>query len=426
MKFLYIFVIVSFLFPDEANTQTVEKVDLSRSLRLDFIVSGTKNEQFAGLLRVKEEKYWSSPANALISPFNYGSYRIDVLDAADSTLIFRRGFSTLFEEWQSTNLPKLGPASFEQSFTIPYPKKEIITQLFYRKGISFNLLAEWKINPNSDAVVREKAGVDPVLIMGDEEYRNRLDLAFLADGYTADDFRKAKKDTRRFARFLFSQEPFSAYRKYINIWLVHPHSNERGADEPCRGVFKDTRLGSSFNTLGLRRYLSTEKYFDVKDIAAATPYDFLFVMVNTDRYGGGGIYNHFSVFSADGEHSRIVFVHEFGHQFGGLADEYFNSEVTYVDMIDTTIEPWQPNITTLIDFDRKWKEIIESHVPMPTPRTLKYKDYLGVFEGGAYMSKGVYSPAMNCRMRTNEAKEFCPACKDALIKMLEFYIEKEP
>ncbi len=420
-----IILIFFFLVPGIAKLQVPEQIDISRSLRIDFILSGTKKEQFAGLLRIKEEKYWSSPANAFISPFGYGSYRIDLLDADDSTLLFRRGFSTLFEEWQTTDLPKHGPASFEQSINLPYPENKVLVKLFYRSGNVFKKFVEWKIDPESDAIIRDNKGIEPILLMGDKQYRNKLDLAFLADGYKAEDNRKAKKDARRFARFLLSQEPFSAYRKYINIWLVHPHSTERGTDEPCRGIYKETPLGSSFNTLGLRRYLSTERYFDVKDAAADTPYDFFFVMVNTERYGGGGVFNHFSVFSADGEYGRKVFVHEFGHHFGGLADEYFNSDVTYVDMMDTAIEPWQPNVTTMVEFDSKWKNLIKSDVPIPTPRTLKYKDYLGVFEGGAYVSKGVYSPAMDCRMRTNKAKEFCPACKDALIKMLEFYIEKE-
>ena len=157
-------------------------------------------------------------------------------------------------------------------------------------------------------------------------------------------------------------------------------------------------------------------------MAAAAPYDFILVMVNTERYGGGGVFNHFSVFSSNGYSAEKVFLHEFGHHFAGLADEYFNSEVTYEDMLDTSLEPWQPNITTLIDFDRKWADLLTEGVPVPTPRNKQFVGKTGVFEGGAYVRKGVYSPAMDCRMRTNKAKSFCEVCQSAIEKMLQLYI----
>ena len=144
-------------------------------------------------------------------------------------------------------------------------------------------------------------------------------------------------------------------------------------------------------------------------------------MVNTHRYGGGGIFNHFSVFTSDNQWSKEVFVHEFGHQFGGLADEYFTSDVSYEEMLDTDKEPWNPNITTLVAFDGKWQNLISKGTPVPTPRSKKYKGKTGVFEGGAYMSKGVYSPSMDCKMRTNTAEGFCSACENAITEMLEMY-----
>ncbi len=400
--------------------QTHEYFDLDRSLRIDFILTGEKHTQQAGLMRLEEEKYWSGTEHSLIWPFEYGTYQLEVYNKTGK-LIFKQGFSTLFEEWQITGLPRKGAASFEQSFNIPYPKDEVLVKLLVRDRDNFKLVSTWNIDPAADNIIKEPATREAILIMGDGDYRNKLDLVFLADGYKASEIKKARKDAKRFGKFLFRNKPFDDYRKDINIWLVHEPSIESGTNEPCKGVFKKTALGSSFNTLYLKRYLFVQEVFKIKDVAAAAPYDFIMVMVNTERYGGGGVFNHFSVFSADGASAEKVFLHEFGHHFGGLADEYFNSEVAYEDMLDITIEPWQPNITTLVDFDIKWSYLIDDGLPVPTPRIKKFEGYTGVFEGGAYLNKGVYSPAMDCRMRTNAAKEFCEVCQSALVKMLELY-----
>ncbi|HKK58716.1 MAG TPA: M64 family metallopeptidase [Salinivirga sp.] len=394
--------------------------DLDRALRIDFILTGEKDWQKAGILRLKEEQYWSGTEQSLIWPFQYGTYQIEVYNESNE-LILKQGFSTLFEEWQSTGLPRDGAASFEQSYSIPYPKGDVLVKLLVRNKNKFELLNTWSIDPDADNIKQEPVNQEAILILGGGDYRNKLDLVFLADGYSESELKKAKKDARRFGKFLFRNAPFNKYRRDINIWLVHKPSIESGTDEPCKGVFKKTALGTSFNTLNLKRYLSVEEFFKVKDVAAAAPYDFILVMVNTKRYGGGGVFNHFSVFSADGPSAEKVFLHEFGHHFGGLADEYFNSEVTYEDMLDTTIEPWQPNITTLVDFDSKWPHLISEGLPVPTPRIAKFENYTGVFEGGAYLNKGVFSPAMDCRMRTNKAKDFCTVCQLALEKMLLIY-----
>ena len=198
---------------------------------------------------------------------------------------------------------------------------------------------------------------------------------------------------------------------------------ESGTTEPRKEIYKNTALNSHFNSLNLSRYLTITEYFKMKDVAASAPYDYALIMVNTKRYGGGGIFNHFSVFAADSDWDEEVFVHEFGHHFGGLADEYYDSEVSYEDMLDTKKEPWNPNITTLVAFDGKWKDLISKGTPVPTPRDNKYKGKTGVFEGGAYMSKGVYSPSMDCRMNTNTAEGFCVACQDAIEQMLKLYIK---
>ncbi|PLX21980.1 MAG: peptidase [Salinivirgaceae bacterium] len=398
----------------------VEVFDFNKSLRIDFILTGTAKTQMAGISNLYEEPHWSGNENSLIWPMDYGTYRYEVY-TQDGQLVVRNGFSTLFEEWQMTNLPKLGPASFEESFNIPYPLQPVTIKLEVRRQNEFKLLSEWHINPDTDQIIKKNPLYKAQKLYGNGNPSESLDIVFLTDGYLAEDSIKAQKDTKRFAEYLFAQAPFNAFKDKINIWLVHAPSMNSGTTEPRKNIYKNTVLGSSFNSLGLERYLTTKEYFKIKDIAADAPYDFAVVMVNTHRYGGGGIFNHFSVFTSDNQWSKEVFVHEFGHQFGGLADEYFTSDVSYEEMLDTDKEPWNPNITTLVAFDGKWQNLISKGTPVPTPRSKKYKGKTGVFEGGAYMSKGVYSPSMDCKMRTNTAEGFCSACENAITEMLEMY-----
>jgi hypothetical protein len=161
----------------------------------------------------------------------------------------------------------------------------------------------------------------------------------------------------------------------------------------------------------------------VYDAAASVPYDHIYVLVNTERYGGGGFYNFVSLCTADNELTPQVFVHEFGHGFAGLGDEYYNSAVAYEDFYNLEIEPWEPNITTLVDFDKKWKDMVDEDTPIPTPRKDKYRNTVGVYEGGGYMAEGIYSPHIDCRMNTNEAEGFCPVCQEAIRKVIRFYSE---
>lgn len=161
----------------------------------------------------------------------------------------------------------------------------------------------------------------------------------------------------------------------------------------------------------------------IYDAAAVVPYEHIYILVNTERYGGGGFYNFLSVCSADNELTKEVFVHEFGHGFAGLGDEYYTSDVAYEDFYNLEVEPWEPNITTLVDFDMKWKLAVSDSVPVPTPRKIKYRNTVGVFEGGGYMAEGIYSPVIDCRMKSNEAKEFCPVCREAIKKIIHYHCE---
>jgi hypothetical protein len=158
------------------------------------------------------------------------------------------------------------------------------------------------------------------------------------------------------------------------------------------------------------------------ELTSNAPCDAIYVIVNTEKYGGGGIYNFYGLSMSDHATTPQVFVHEFGHSFAGLADEYFyETEESFIDMYNTAIEPWEPNITSLVDFEKKWKDMLDPGTPIPTPVVKNQAQVLGVYEGGGYMTKGIYRPVDNCRMRTNHAIGFCPVCQRAIERMIDYY-----
>ncbi|MDA3865305.1 MAG: M64 family metallo-endopeptidase [Salinivirgaceae bacterium] len=416
------FLLFLFIISGSTSAQPTTVLSNAEWLRIDFMLSGFAHNQQAAIVQLKKEPHFSIENDQFVWPFDYGTYVIEVIDENDN-LVFKRGFSTLYEEWLITDLVSQGTYAFEQTVRIPFPLQNVKVLLKRRVKTNFELMNQWNISPNNTNVVSyvERGNIITELISGDGNKHNRLDLAFVADGYTIEEKQQAMEDVKRFADFLLTQAPFQEYSERINIRLVFEPSEMSGVTEPTKHKFLNTAVSSSFNTLNLKRYLCVERYFKLMDVAAAVPYDFVLVMVNTDRYGGGGFFNHVSVFSARGRYSETVFLHEFGHHFGGLADEYFDSEVPYLDGMDTTYEHWKPNVTALVDFSAKWDSLVNSSTPVPTPRTAKYRNVTGAFEGGAYMTKGVYSPAMNCRMRSNQTSTFCAACDRSLAQMLKFY-----
>ena len=250
----------------------------------------------------------------------------------------------------------------------------------------------------------------------------KVDLVILAEGYTAAEADKFYADAQRMTDYMFTIPPFDKLKKDFNVRAIAVPSAESGTDVPGKNIYRNTAFNSSFYTFNQERYLTTNSLKEIADVAAAVPYDQLYVLVNTPIYGGGGFYNHLNLGTADNELSEKVYIHEFGHGFVGLADEYYYDwDPTFQDMYNQKIEPWEENITTLVDFGSKWKDMVQKNTPIPTPRTKKYQKVVGAFEGGGYTSKGVYSPMQDCRMKSNEPKGFCPVCERAIQKIVNFY-----
>ena len=391
-------------------------------MRVDLVLAGNKHVQHAYLLKLKQEPYWGGSLNNTIDTLGYGEYKMVISDKATDMPLYSRGFCTLFEEWRTTEEAQNTNKAFYQTLTFPYPKKAVVLTLDERKKDgSFSNLMTLVIDPDDSNIekgVEDNYEVVKVVDNGDEA--NCVDFVFVAEGYTLEQINKFKADVKSMADYILSQEPYLSHKHRFNFWAVCSPSEQQGTDNPKKNHWVKTAVNSSFNTFYIDRYLETSDVFSIRDIAALAPYDHICVLVNSDKYGGGGIYNHFSIGTADHAMAKEVMLHEIGHGFAGLADEYYTSDVAYQNFFDLNVEPWQPNITTMVNFESKWKHLVDKDTPVPTPATKDYKNTIGVFEGAGYVSKGVYRPAINCRMKTNEAEGFCPACKAAITNMINF------
>jgi len=395
------------------------------TMRFDFFLAGNSSETKVFPAAIKGEPLWGGSLTNLTDKFGYGNFRYEIIDAASGKVIYSKGFCTLYQEWQTTAEAKKIDKSFYEVATFPFPKAKVnfVLSIRGRDGI-FKKLYETEIDPGNYFITREKPLATPVTrVSGTGDPHTSLDIAFIAEGYTAAEMDKFRSDVKRMGEIIFSEAPFDKYRDRINIWAVEAPSQESGTDVPGEGIYVNTALNSSYYTFDVDRYLTTQDIRAVNDYAAAAPHDQIIVLINSKRYGGGGVYNYYSATTADHKFSPQVLTHEFGHGFAGLADEYYSSEVAYEEFYPLAVEPWEPNITTRVNFESKWKDLIARSVPVPTPNEKRYTGVTGLFEGGGYVSKGIYRPSFDCRMKSNEADAFCQVCDIAIEKMILFYIQ---
>jgi hypothetical protein len=373
---------------------------------------------------MKEEPFWAGSKTNLINSFNSGNFKYEVFDVTGNTLIYSRAFCTLFQEWQTTAEAKSVDRSFYEVATMPYPKDKVkfILSKRERNGL-FSKLYETIIDPASYFIRKENPiNVAVTKIYGSGDPHTSVDLAFIAEGYKADEMGKFRADVKKMADYLFEEAPFSEYKDRFNIWAVEAISQDSGTDVPGEKIYVNTALNSSFYTFDLDRYLTTQDIKTVNDYAATVPHDYIIVLINSSRYGGGGVYNYYTGTTTGNQLSPKVFIHEFGHGFAGLADEYYTSNVAYDEFYPLNVEPWEPNITTMVNFESKWKKLISKDTPIPTPSEEKFKNVTGLFEGGGYSAKGIYRSAMDCRMKSNNTKGYCSVCRNAIKQMIEFFI----
>ncbi len=390
-------------------------------LRFDYLLSGSDHSAKITDVQLKKEPIWGGTAHLQAQEQTMGNYRFNVIDQATKLLIYQQGFSPIFQEWQTTPEAKKMERAFYQVLRFPFPKKNVILEIECRnREGQFKTIYSTVIDPANYFITKESPlKPDFVMIRKSGDPAKKVDVAILAEGYKKEEMGKFVKDAHRLVDSLFSVEPYASLKKQFNIYALETPSEESGTDIPGRNIYANTLFNSTFYTFNIARYLTTTDMKTIHDQAASVPYDYLIVLVNTPEYGGGGFYNYLSVCSADHALSPKVFVHEFGHEFAGLGDEYYTSEVAYEEFYNLKVEPWEPNLTTLVDFKSKWGAMIDPSTPVPTPRTAESAGKIGVFEGGGYMEKGIFSPAQDCLMKSNKPNSFCPVCQEAIRRAIE-------
>jgi len=405
------------------------------AMRVELYHSGGATDDSYTLDRVVREPLWPGMRDRLLDPTGFGKYRFRVEDAASGTAVFSQGYCTLLGEWQTTDAAvKEGKRrTLEESVRFPYPKAKVRVFIDRREDRpgedgrgAFREIFHTEIDPAShrveaDARCRDCA-VIPVRESGDP--RQKIDILILGDGYTAAEMEKYRRDLRRFAEILMAQEAFARDRDLVNIWGLEAPSHDSGPDEPRKGLWHDTAFGTSFNTFDAERYLTTDHDRDLREIASRAPYDAIYILVNTSRYGGGGIYNQWAIFASDNEYDDYVFLHEFGHSFAGLADEYVTDDKEDDGFYPRGVEPWEPNITALLPGRRlKWAEMVAPGTPLPTPDDEAHAAVVGAFEGAGYQAKGLYRPYRDCKMFHKGLVPFCPVCARAFDLVIGLYAE---
>lgn len=406
------------------HAQNYNEYFADKSLRVDYIFTGNALHQSVCLDGLSVLPSWAGRRHQLSELPLQGNGQIVMKDAESGKTIYMTSFSSLFQEWLETDEAQTVSKGFENTFLLPYPLRpaEVEITLFNPKR-EVRTRMKHIVRPD-DVLIQQKGQmhVTPhkyLLKSGNTD--KCIDVAILAEGYTPEEMNLFYQDAEIAAESLFAHEPFKSMKNRFNIVAVAAPSTDSGVSVPRLGEWKQTAFNSHFSTFYSDRYLTTRNVKSIHDALAGIPYEHIIILANTEEYGGGGIYNSYTLTTAHHPMFRPVVVHEFGHSFGGLADEYFYDNDVMTDTYPLDVEPWEQNISTRKDFASKWEDMLAKNTPVPTPVSEKAKYPVGVYEGGGYSSKGVFRPADNCRMRTNEYPVFCPVCQRALQRLIDFY-----
>ncbi len=394
----------------------------NKTLRLDYILNGNVQNQMISLDGLSSLPSWAGRKNRLAELPLEGNGQIIVRDNTAQQIIYKTSFSTLFQEWLQTDEANTVTKGFENTFLVPFPKKTVeIEVVLFGYDRKVNATMKHLIDP-TDILIQQK-GVKHVTpykyIYQGGSPEKCIDVAILAEGYTEQEMDTFYHDAEMAVESMFNHEPFKSMQERFNFVAVHTPSLDSGVSIPRLNEWKRTAFLSHFSTFYSDRYLTTTRMKSIHDALAGIPYEHIIILANTEEYGGGGIYNSLTLTAAHHPDFMPVVVHEFGHSFGGLADEYFYDNDVMTDTYPTNVEPWEPNVTTLVDFDSKWRSLLPANTPIPTDPNDNRE--IGVYEGGAYSSKGIYRGAFNCRMRTNHYPTFCMVCQQALRDLIDFY-----
>jgi len=397
-----------------------------KTLRVDYIFNGNASGQAICLDGLSALPTWAGRKHHLAELPLQGNGQIVMRNAASGKTIYTTSFSSLFQEWLETDEARNVTKGFENTFLLPYPLQPVeieITLLDPRRNVRASM--KHIVHPN-DVLIEQKGNshITPhKYLLHNDSPEKCIDVAILAEGYTLQEIQTFYEDADIACKSIFDHEPFKSMKKRFNVVAVASPSTDSGVSVPRLNEWKHTAFSSHFSTFYSDRYLTTSRVKAIHDALAGIPYEHIIILANTEEYGGGGIYNSYTLTTAHHPMFRPVVVHEFGHSFGGLADEYFYDNDVMTDTYPLDIEPWEQNISTQVDFAAKWKDMLSENTPVPTPAEVSENYPTGVYEGGGYSAKGIFRPAENCRMRTNEYPAFCPVCQRALRRIIEFYTE---
>lgn len=442
-----------------------------RTLRVDWYHTGNQKQELFSLDRVVAEPLpWPGPPERQVDDTELGKYRFEVYDPASRKVLYSRGFCSIYGEWETTEEAARMTRTFSESLRFPDPGQPVRIRLQKRDPKNAWMeIWDFALDPRDKFVDTSRpASPGPLVALErNGEPAHKVDLLVLGDGYTAAQRSKFERDARRCMEQLFAQEPFKARRKDFNVWGLCPPAQEVGVSRPSTGIHRRSPLGCTYDAFDSERYLLTFENRTFRDIASFAPYEYVLVLTNTETYGGGGIFGLYGTVAADNRNAPYIFVHEFGHHFAGLADEYYTSDPIYQPSA-TRIEPWELNVTADPQ-SPKWKALLSPGVPLPTPwkkadfeahshaiqkerkairaanrpeadmdalferqKTFETKllgedvhsRHIGSFEGANYEATGYFRSQTDCIMFTRDPVPFCAACQAAIGKVIDLYTRK--
>jgi len=439
-----------------------------RTMRVDYFHTGDAQGETFSLDRVVLEPLpWPGNPAKNMDDSNLGKYFFEVIDRATNRVLYSRGFCSIYGEWMDTDEPRQMHRTFSESLRFPAPDAPV--QIVLKKRDARNAFREvWSllVDPG-DMFVNGAPTPSPAPLLALQKAgdpADKVDFLILGDGYTEAERPKFERDARRFMETLFATSPYREHRQDFNVWGLCPASERSGVSRPSTGVQRRSPLGCTYDAFDSERYILTFENRALRDIAAHAPYEFVEILVNAETYGGGGIFGLYSTVAADNAYAPYIFVHEFGHHFAGLADEYYTSDVAY-EASKERPEPWEPNVTADPKHP-KWEALLSPSVPLPTPwKKKEFEDFsykskekrrqiraenrpeaemnahfkaeesfetkhlgtdtfsgkVGAFEGANYAATGYYRSQTDCIMFTRDAVPFCAACQHAIERVIRMY-----
>jgi hypothetical protein len=440
----------------------------NKTMRLDYFHTGNSEAEHFATDKIISDGEWYGSKKTLIDELELGYFFLEVIDQETKVLLYSRGYSSVFGEWQTTPEASKEWGTFHESVRFPWPIKPVTVRISKRDGENkFQAVWTYDIDPKSRLVnpTDIKHTEEVVAIHKSGDPNEKLDLVLLGDGYTFDQMDKFIADAKRVTGYLLNAEPYKSRKNDINVWAVKTPSQESGISRPHPEIHKRTALSTHYSSFDSERYVLSYDNKTIRNAASAAPYEFTTILINEQTYGGGGIYKLYTTNAVDNKFAEYLMIHELGHHIADLADEYYSSAISY-EAPSIDIEPYETNVTALLDKDNlKWKDLVEEETPIPTPWNKEefdeygyavqkergelraarveesvmedffmkahhkqdeyfskeeFKNKIGAFEGAKYNQYGLYRSQLDCIMFTRHTTH-CKVCQRSISDVIDQY-----